>query len=137
MRALPGVAPTPSPRPRGRASSTRLLLSTAPPAAAGRIARALVRERLAAGVNLVPGVESTYSWKGRVETARETLLVVKTSARAAKECLARLRTLHPYELPEGLQVSPSGGFSDYGAWVSAETTQPRRGKGVRSSLKAR
>jgi periplasmic divalent cation tolerance protein len=88
-------------------------------------------------VNLVPGVESAYRWKGKVESARETLLVVKTSAGAAKACLARLRSLHPYELPEGLLLSPVGGIPEYGAWVREETTQPRSGKRVRRSLKGR
>jgi periplasmic divalent cation tolerance protein len=139
---VPGAPPaqettTPSPVPRRRPAATRVLLSTAPPSAAARLARALVRERLAACVNLVPGVESTYRWRGRVETARETLLLVKTSARTARACLARLRSLHPYELPEGLLLTPSGGFPDARAWVDAETTQPKPAKRVRRGLKAR
>jgi periplasmic divalent cation tolerance protein len=101
--------------------SARLILSTAPAAVAGRLATALVKARLAACVSLVGGLRSTYRWRGRVERAQESLLVVKTSAGKARACLERLRALHPYEVPEGLVLEPSLGLVPYLAWIAEET----------------
>src|SRR5262245_35605965 len=70
------------------------------PRDAERIARALVEERLAACVNVVPGVVSVYRWKGVVERENELLLVIKTLADRVDALKARLLELHPYELPE-------------------------------------
>ena len=68
---------------------------------ARRIARALVEEKLAACVNIVGApVESIYRWKGRVETAREILLLVKTSRRHFRALDRRIRKLHSYDVPE-------------------------------------
>jgi periplasmic divalent cation tolerance protein len=87
----------------------RVVLLTAPdPAVAEGLARSLVEERLAACVNVVPGVRSFYRWKGRVETAGELLLVVKTRADRAAALAARVRELHPYELPEVLELRGGG-----------------------------
>lgn len=84
---------------------------------ARRIARALVGERLAACVNVVPGVASIYAWKGKVEEAREALLLVKSTAARAKRLEARVRALHSYELPEVLTVEVDGGSAAYLRWV--------------------
>jgi periplasmic divalent cation tolerance protein len=67
---------------------------------AQKIARTLVEERLAACVNVVPGVVSTYRWNGVVETENELMLVIKTLAERVDALKARLLQLHPYELPE-------------------------------------
>ena len=108
-----------------RARAVRLILSTAPEKTAGRLARTLVSERLAACVHVVPGVSSTYRWKGRVETAAESLLVVKTTGRGVRKCLGRLAELHPYEVPEGLAVNLASGLEAYLDWIAgccAEST---------------
>lgn len=105
---------------RGDAGAVRLILSTAPDAAtADRLARALVEERLAACVNVLPGVRSTYRWQGAVEQADEVLLVVKTTVPAAASAAARLAELHPYATPEVLVVEPSGGSAAYLDWIRA------------------
>lgn len=83
----------------------------------GRIARALVEEGLAACVNRVPGVVSNFRWEGRVEEERETLLVIKTTPARFAALSARIRALHPYELPEILAVPVSGGLEAYLDWV--------------------
>ena len=102
-------------------SPARIALSTAPDAeTAARIARALVQERLAACVNLVPGVRSIYRWQGAVEDAAEVLLVMKTRAERIDALAARLRTLHPYDLPELVVLPVSGGLAGYLDWVLAE-----------------
>ena len=99
--------------------AARILLSTAPDeATAARIARALVEEELAACVNVVPGVRSTYRWKGAIEEATEFLLVVKTTEAAADVATARLVALHPYDVPEALVLAPTSGAPAYLAWLT-------------------
>jgi periplasmic divalent cation tolerance protein len=71
----------------------------------------------------VPGVRSVYRWKGRVETAGETLLVVKTSAPRVRACLARLAQAHPYDVAEGVVLTASGALDAYVRWAS-EATKP-------------
>ena len=103
-----------------------LLLSNFPDADTARKAvRTLVEERLVACGNLIPGVESIYEWKGALETSAEVMLVCKTIASRAGEAQARLRALHPYEVPEILQIPVRAGWPDYLAWVAAQCG-PRR-----------
>ena len=88
---------------------------------ADAIARTLVEERLAACVNLLAGCSSVYRWQGAIEQADETLLVVKTTRKRWRDFEARLRELHPYELPEILAVAPDAVLPAYASWVIAET----------------
>jgi periplasmic divalent cation tolerance protein len=98
------------------------LLVTAPDEETGRrIARALVEERLAACVNVLPGVHSIYRWKGAVEEASEVMLVAKTRAERAGLLAARVRALHPYELPEVVALPVTDGSRAYLRWVIAES----------------
>ena len=87
---------------------------------AERIARALVEERLAACVNVVPGVVSIYRWKGKVEQEAELLLVIKTLAPRVEALKARLLELHPYELPEVVVLPIGGGHAPYLAWIEEQ-----------------
>ena len=104
------------------ASGVQVAFISAPdPACAAAIARALVEERLAACVNVVPGVRSIYRWEGAVQDEAETLLIVKTRAERAQALEARVRALHPYQLPEVLRVEVAGGSPPYLAWVLEET----------------
>ena len=105
-----------------RLAGARVVLVTAPPRRAPALARALVRRRLAACVNLVPGVRSVYRWKGRVEEARETLLVAKTTAARVPALLAAIAELHPYEVPEGIALPVVAGLAPYLRWIAAETS---------------
>lgn len=99
-----------------------LVLSTCPdPGTAQRLARALVDERLAACVSVLPGLASTYRWQGRVEQAVEVQLLAKTTADRRDALVARLAALHPYELPEILVVETATGLPAYLDWVAAET----------------
>ncbi len=99
-----------------------ILLSNFPDVAAARNAvRTLVEERLIACGNIVPGVESIYEWKGKLETAAEAMVMCKTTVGSAPAAQARLRALHPYEVPEILQLPVSDGWPDYLAWVAAQT----------------
>jgi len=97
----------------------RVILSTAPARAAARLARRLVDARLAACVNILPGVASIYRWKGRVEKASESLLLIKTTAARASACLTALADAHPYEVPEGLVFAPCSALAPYASWVDA------------------
>lgn len=91
---------------------------------AERIARALVEERLAACVNVVPGVVSVYRWKGVVERENELLLVIKTMAAQLDALKARLVELHPYELPEVVVIPIGGGHGAYLAWLADQVRSP-------------
>jgi len=105
-------------------SRVRVVLTAVPDAEVGaRLARTLVEERLAACVNLVPGVRSFYRWQGRLEEAGELLLVVKTRADRRAALAARIQALHPYELPEVLELAPSGGSAAYFDWVVRESSK--------------
>jgi periplasmic divalent cation tolerance protein len=84
---------------------------------AGHIARALVEEGLAACVNRLPGVVSNFRWEGRVEEEHETLLLIKSTTARLDALSARIKALHPYELPEVVAVPVSGGLAGYLEWV--------------------
>jgi len=94
-----------------------LILTTMPDddRAAG-LARTLVEERLAACVNVHAPMTSTYRWRDAVESAAERQIVIKTTRGRRASLEARLRALHPYELPE-LVVIDAAGSEAYGTWV--------------------
>jgi periplasmic divalent cation tolerance protein len=99
-----------------------LMVSIAcPAAAAGPLAAALVEGRLAACVNILPGVRSVYRWQGQVEQAEESLLLAKTTPARYPALEAEVRRLHPYELPEIVAVHVAGGYSAYLQWVHDST----------------
>lgn len=102
----------------------RIVLSNCPPAKAEEIAGKLVEERVAACVSAVGNVRSTYRWKGKIEREEETTLVIKTSAEALDRCVAMLRVLHPYDVPEIVVLEPDvrASLGDYVHWVREETT---------------
>ena len=84
---------------------------------AERIARSLVERRLAACVNVVPGVVSVYRWKGEVCRDEERLLVIKTRGDRLEALREALVGLHPYELPELVAVPIAAGHEPYLAWL--------------------
>ena len=84
---------------------------------AAALARTLVEERLAACVNVLPPMTSTYRWKGNVETDREQQLLIKTTMGRLGALEARLRVLHPYDVPEFLVLRVSAGSDAYLAWL--------------------
>ena len=99
------------------------------PETAQRIADALVEERLAACVNVVPGVRSIYRWKGAIECSDEVLLLVKTVAAQLDALCARITALHPHELPEVIAVEASGGLGAYLDWVAECSSEDRTAVG--------
>ena len=98
-----------------------LLLTTTPADHAERIARALVDERVAACVNVVPGVVSIYRWKGAVTRDDEVLLVIKTRDDKLAALREAIRRVHPYEVPEIVAISPVDVDAAYARWVDDET----------------
>lgn len=89
---------------------------------AERIAETLVTERLAACVNIVPGVTSVYSWEGKLCKEAEWLLVIKSTAARREALQRRVRGLHGYSVPEIVTVPIEAGSDDYLRWVRESTT---------------
>lgn len=95
---------------------------TAPDAeTASRIARVLVDERLAACVQVLPGITSVYRWEGTVEVATEHLLLVKSTSDRFEAIRRRVRAEHPYDTPEILAVAVVAADERYAAWLDAST----------------
>lgn len=84
---------------------------------AKKIAQALVREKLAACVNEVPHVKSTYWWKGKIESAGEVLLIIKTQSAKFGALQNRIKALHSYTVPEIISLPIQRGNPDYLAWI--------------------
>lgn len=100
-----------------------VILSTAPnDEVAARVAKALVEPGLAACVNVVPGIRSTYRWKGQVLTDPELLLIIKTRAARRDEVVAAIQRNHTYECPEAIALPIQGGSAAYLAWLGETTT---------------
>jgi len=104
----------------------RIFVSTAPPDVAPKLARALVDEKLAACVNILPGARSIYSWKGETCDDAESVLLIKTTAARAEGLAARLLALHPYEVPElvAIEIVEGEGNPEYLRWVLSATAHP-------------
>lgn len=102
--------------------SPLLILCTCPDAeSAGRIAHALVEERLAACVNRVPALTSVYRWQGEIHEDSEVLLLIKTRRELFESLRARLVALHPYDVPEVIALDITAGHAPYLEWLRTET----------------
>jgi periplasmic divalent cation tolerance protein len=88
---------------------------------AEKLARELVERRLAACVNIVGPIRSVYRWRDNIEDEQEFLLLIKTTAESTTELRSALKALHPYELPECIEIAVDGGSEEYLAWLAAET----------------
>lgn len=91
-------------------------------AAAEALAQALIESRLAACVSIGAPVDSLYHWRGQIEKAKETPIVIKTAAARYAAVEAAIRARHPYELPEILAVPVTGGHAPYLGWVVDESS---------------
>jgi periplasmic divalent cation tolerance protein len=88
---------------------------------ARKIGRSVVEKKLAACANIVPGIESTYRWKGKVERAREVLVLMKTTASRLTQLEREVKRLHSYEVPGFIVLRIAAGSKEYLAWIGAST----------------
>ncbi|MGE5206264.1 MAG: divalent-cation tolerance protein CutA [Chlamydiota bacterium] len=91
---------------------------------AEKIAHALVERRLAACVNIVGPIHSVYRWRGKVESAAEHLLIVKTTAQRFDAVARTISELHSYELPECIQLPIEAGSKEYLRWIEESVVGP-------------
>ena len=102
-----------------------IVLTTLPADAdAAAFARALVEERLAACVNLLPPMESIYRWEGTIEQETERQVVIKTSRERVVALWERVRELHPYDVPEFLVLPIVDGNDAYLRWIARSDARP-------------
>lgn len=96
----------------------RIVLSTAgSEEEARKIARYLVERQVAACVNIVPRIESIYRWQGKIESSREWLLLIKTTAANFSQVRDAIGDLHSYDVPECIALSIEDGSADYLRWI--------------------
>ena len=97
----------------------RLILTTfVDESSAEKVVRQLLEERLIACGTLLPGAQSLYCWKGTIEASCEVVALLKTDEMTSLRCRERLAELHPYEVPEIVQVEPEAVESPYAAWIA-------------------
>lgn len=101
-----------------------VVVVTAPPGEAEALAEALVAERVAACVNLLPGVRSWFWWEGAVDRAEEALLVIKTTRPCLDRLIAAVRERHSYQVFEAVALPITAGFAPYLEWIAASVAVP-------------
>lgn len=95
---------------------------TVPNREAGKkLAESIVKEKLAACVNMVPGIESVYQWKGEIQTDPEELLIIKTRQSLLGALTDHVKANHPYEVPEVIALPINGGSLEYLEWIKSST----------------
>ena len=113
-------------RKKSAVPNVLVVLVTVPtPASARRIADTLITRRLAACVNVVPSVESTFWWQGKVDRCRELLLVIKTTAPRFEALRRAVLSLHPYDVPEVIALPVINGHAPYTRWVRSSVVPAR------------
>jgi len=84
------------------------------------IARSLLTRKIAACVNIIGNVDSYFRWKGRIDSAREALLIVKTKKKLIPEVIRQVKSLHSYEVPEIISLPVTQGYAPYLSWIADE-----------------
>lgn len=97
-----------------------VLITTGTPEEAQRIAAVLLEQRKAACVNIIPQVSSRFWWKGKLDSAEESLLIVKTRASLLDEIVALVKEVHSYDVAEVIALPVVGGNQDYLDWMGGE-----------------
>jgi periplasmic divalent cation tolerance protein len=101
--------------------SIRVVLVSVPRDEARQLATAIVEERLAACINIVPRIDSVYRWDDKIETDTESLMIIKTTAGRMDELIEYIEENHPYDLPEVIAMPLVAGLAEYIAWIKEET----------------
>ena len=91
---------------------------------AERIARGVLEEKLAACVNIIPGVDSYYWWQGKIDMSKELLLVIKTQSPLFSQLKERVASLHSYDVPEIIAMPLAQGSPSYLNWINESVRQP-------------
>jgi periplasmic divalent cation tolerance protein len=99
----------------------RLVIVTAPMDVAGELGHAVIAEKLAACVNIIPKVRSIYRWEGKIEDEPEAMMLFKTTREGQHNLTRRLKTLHPYDVPEiiAFEIKSDEGNLDYLNWIQS------------------
>lgn len=100
---------------------TVIFITTANKKEAGRIARHLIKNRLAACVNIVDNIKSIFWWKGKIDKAKEVLLIIKTKKRLIDKLIKKVKSLHSYEVPEIIVLPIIAGNKKYLDWINGST----------------
>ena len=104
-------------------SQVVVLITTATEEEAHRIAEMLLNQRKVACVNIVPRVDSLFRWQGKLDSAQESLLIIKTRASLLPEIIEMVKKAHSYELPEIIALPIVGGNEDYLKWIDSEVEE--------------
>lgn len=99
----------------------KLVISTCPEKEADQLGKKLLEEKLIACVNIISNITSHYWWKGKIESDRESLLIMKTKESLVDGLISRIRELHSYDVPEILVLDVVQGNPDYLRWVEEST----------------
>ena len=94
---------------------------------AQKIADGLLKEKLIACANIIDGVKSLFRWEGRVDSAKEALLVLKTKKTLSNKVAAKVKLLHSYQTPEIIALPIAAGSRDYLKWIDASVRKSREG----------
>jgi len=97
-----------------------LFITTSNSEEAYKIAEVLLNQRKAACVNIVPGVSSLFWWQDKIDSAQESLLIVKTKASLLPEIIGLVKGIHSYDIPEIIALPIVGGNQDYLEWIGKE-----------------
>jgi periplasmic divalent cation tolerance protein len=108
---------------RSRSKVLIVLVTASSRQEARKIGEAVVKEKLAACVNILSAVTSIFRWQGKVQRSREVLLMVKTTERRYAALEKVIRSMHSYEVPEIIALKINKGLGQYTAWVGQETTR--------------
>ncbi len=101
-----------------------LVLTTCPGTiTAKQIANEVVMEKLAACVQIIPGITSYFRWVRRVDTSEELLLLMKTTVERYPELEARIKVIHPYDVPELIALPITDGLEAYLSWIETNTSK--------------
>jgi periplasmic divalent cation tolerance protein len=100
-----------------------IFVTTGTEAEAHKIAELLLTKRKAACVNILPGVDSSFWWQGKLDSAQESLLIIKTRASLLPEIIELVKSVHSYEVPEIIALPIIGGNEDYLKWIDGEVRE--------------